>query len=411
MQIPGTAALTRRTYIQTAMAGLAGYSSVVGRRAGAAGDRPGRASDPRRGHGPRDPHAGGLARPSQAGGVEYHRAAPPQLAPETPGVRPGGTGPGLPRSLQGPRTPRRVRLPRDERPGPPRAVRQGPVPVSHGRGRGCTADRNFCVHSATAMRSAVEKALVFARALRSTTGRYYYWSDGCAAWCRCRRCRELSDSDQSLLVENAIVKALRSEEPVAQVAHLACHASMPPPKAIKPEAGVFLQFARSDDATTSHTRGRGARTRWTASGISSGTWRCSPRRRRRRWSIGWTSRSSARQEVTPAVGRGSVPVRRRDLPGAGDPARQEFRQRSRCGVCQCARRADFPGGRRRGPGGIARSLSRSLQGRALAAGRGLRSRSARPRRASARRRGGRRAWSSSPTRGWPSSGPSPACRR
>ena len=69
------------------------------------------------------------------------------------------------------------------------------------------------------------------------------WSDGSAAWCRCRRCRELSDSDQSFLVENAIVKALRSEEPGAQVAHLACHVTMPPPQEIRPEAGVFLQFA------------------------------------------------------------------------------------------------------------------------------------------------------------------------
>ena len=106
-----------------------------------------------------------------------------------------------------------------------------------------TPDQNFCVHSATAMRTAAENALMFARSLQPTTERYYFWSDGCAPWCRCNQCRELSDSDQSLMVENAIVKALRSEKPGAQVAHLACHSSMPPPSRIKPEAGVFLQFA------------------------------------------------------------------------------------------------------------------------------------------------------------------------
>jgi hypothetical protein len=106
-----------------------------------------------------------------------------------------------------------------------------------------TPDQNFCVHSSAAMRTAVENALAFARAFRPTTGRYYYWSDGCAAWCRCSRCLELSDSDQALLVENAIVKALRSEQPVAEVAHLACHVTMPPPREIQPEPGVFLQFA------------------------------------------------------------------------------------------------------------------------------------------------------------------------
>jgi hypothetical protein len=123
-----------------------------------------------------------------------------------------------------------------------------------------TSDRNFCVHSATAMRIAVENALEFARALRPTTGRHYYWSDGCASWCRCRLCRELSDSDQALLVENAIVEALRREEPGAQVAHLACHSTMPPPTWIKPEAGVFLQFAparRRYDIPYAQQRGEG----------------------------------------------------------------------------------------------------------------------------------------------------------
>ena len=36
MPIQGAASPTRRTFAQTAMAGLAGYSSVTGRRAGAA---------------------------------------------------------------------------------------------------------------------------------------------------------------------------------------------------------------------------------------------------------------------------------------------------------------------------------------------------------------------------------------
>jgi hypothetical protein len=122
-----------------------------------------------------------------------------------------------------------------------------------------TPDRNFCVHSATALRTAVENALEFARALRPTTGRYYFWSDGCASWCRCPRCRGLSDSDQALLVENAIAEALRAEEAAAHVAHLACHVTMPPPREIRPGAGVFLQFAparRRYDVPYSRQRGQ-----------------------------------------------------------------------------------------------------------------------------------------------------------
>ena len=45
-----------------------------------------------------------------------------------------------------------------------------------------TARRNFCVHSKNAMAIAVNNARVFAKKLPTTTGCYYYWSDGCAAW-------------------------------------------------------------------------------------------------------------------------------------------------------------------------------------------------------------------------------------
>lgn len=106
-----------------------------------------------------------------------------------------------------------------------------------------TAERNFCVHSQAALDLAAENAVGLAQKLPTTTGCYYYWADGCAEWCRCPKCRELSDSDQVLVVENAIVAALRRDRPQAQVSHLACHQSIPKPTRIKPSAGVFLQFA------------------------------------------------------------------------------------------------------------------------------------------------------------------------
>ena len=106
-----------------------------------------------------------------------------------------------------------------------------------------TPIRNFCVHSATALEIAGENAVRYAKAFPTTTGRYYYWSDGCAEWCRCPRCRELSDSDQLLIVENVLLAALEHVDPMAKVAHLACHTSMPAPTQIKPAPGVFLQYA------------------------------------------------------------------------------------------------------------------------------------------------------------------------
>jgi hypothetical protein len=106
-----------------------------------------------------------------------------------------------------------------------------------------TEKLNFCVHSKRALELAAENAVAFADKLPTTTGCYYYWADACGDWCRCPKCRELSDSDQLLVVENAIVRALRRDRPQARVAHLACHNSMPAPQNVKPGKGVFLQFA------------------------------------------------------------------------------------------------------------------------------------------------------------------------
>jgi hypothetical protein len=45
------------------------------------------------------------------------------------------------------------------------------------------------------------------------------------------------------LVETRILKALRSLDPKAQVAHLAYANSLQPPKQIKPPEGIFLEYA------------------------------------------------------------------------------------------------------------------------------------------------------------------------
>ena len=71
------------------------------------------------------------------------------------------------------------------------------------------ADANLCVHSSTALDIAAENALKFARSLQPTTGRYFFWGDDGQPWCRCDRCRDLTDSDQSLMFENHLIKALR----------------------------------------------------------------------------------------------------------------------------------------------------------------------------------------------------------
>jgi hypothetical protein len=106
-----------------------------------------------------------------------------------------------------------------------------------------TPDTNLCVHSDRALEIASQNAVALGRAMRPTTSRYFLWGDDGAPWCRCPNCAPLSDSDQALIVENRLLSALRRDDTKAQVAHLCYENTFSPPKEIKPDAGVFLEFA------------------------------------------------------------------------------------------------------------------------------------------------------------------------
>jgi hypothetical protein len=105
------------------------------------------------------------------------------------------------------------------------------------------AGGNLCVTSPRAMEIVAENARRLARELKPTTGRYFLWGDDGVPWCRCQKCRELSDSDQALLVAGRILSALRPQDPRATVAPLAYSTTMTPPRKIKPPPGVFLEYA------------------------------------------------------------------------------------------------------------------------------------------------------------------------
>jgi hypothetical protein len=106
-----------------------------------------------------------------------------------------------------------------------------------------TADANLCVSSMAALEIACDNTVKFAEALRPTTGRYFYWIDDGRPMCRCLKCRGLSDSDQALVIENAMIKALRKTDPRASLAHLCYQNTLKPPAQVKPEPGIFLEFA------------------------------------------------------------------------------------------------------------------------------------------------------------------------
>lgn len=104
-------------------------------------------------------------------------------------------------------------------------------------------DFNCCVHSSNAIEVVCENVVKYAEILRPTTGRYFYWIDDGRPMCQCSRCRLYSDSEQSLILENEMLRALRRVDARATLAHLAYARTMEPPVQVKPASGIFLEFA------------------------------------------------------------------------------------------------------------------------------------------------------------------------
>ena len=109
-----------------------------------------------------------------------------------------------------------------------------------------TADTNCCPHSPAALDLIAEKAAGYARRLPPTTHRYFFWPDDGGQWCRCPKCTDLAASDQALLVENHILRALRRHDARATLSHISYAHTLLAPQQVKPESGVFLEFAPID---------------------------------------------------------------------------------------------------------------------------------------------------------------------
>jgi len=126
-------------------------------------------------------------------------------------------------------------------------------------------DANCCPHSAAALDIIAAKAVGWAKVFAPTTRRFFYWPDDGAQWCRCEKCRDFSASEQALLVENRILTALRREvHPQAQLSHISYHRTLEAPRRVKPEPGIFLEFAPIARDYTRPITDRETRTRRTA---------------------------------------------------------------------------------------------------------------------------------------------------
>ncbi len=105
-------------------------------------------------------------------------------------------------------------------------------------------DFNFCVSNPQALEYVARRAQLLAQIFRPTTDRYYFWLDDVAGYkCHCPKCRALSASDQQLIAVNAMQRSIRQINPKSKLAYIAYMDALKTPTAVKPEPGVFLEYA------------------------------------------------------------------------------------------------------------------------------------------------------------------------
>lgn len=106
---------------------------------------------------------------------------------------------------------------------------------------------NFCISQPDAVEYVCDRAEALIKGLYGSENTYYFWlDDGKDLRCHCEKCRGLSASDQQLSVMNAILRRIQKTDPEAKLAYLGYYACMEVPEKIKPEKGIFLEYAPID---------------------------------------------------------------------------------------------------------------------------------------------------------------------
>ena len=104
-------------------------------------------------------------------------------------------------------------------------------------------DANGCPSSEGALEQVYLNAKRLGESYKPTNHRYYFWLDDGGDICYCPKCKDYSASDQALIFENTIIKALKELDPDALLAHLAYNNTTNAPKNVKPADDIFLEFA------------------------------------------------------------------------------------------------------------------------------------------------------------------------
>ena len=103
---------------------------------------------------------------------------------------------------------------------------------------------NMCFSSEGAY-EAIEKSIIdIAKWMKPSTDRYFFWIDDVTdSYCNCENCSKYTPSEQALIYENRLLKMLRKVNPSATLAHLAYNNTYEAPARVKPDKGIFLEYA------------------------------------------------------------------------------------------------------------------------------------------------------------------------
>lgn len=110
-----------------------------------------------------------------------------------------------------------------------------------------TNDLNMCFSSEGAYDMIAKNIASLTEWMKPTTNRYFFWTDDAdGGFCHCDKCKNYTESEQALIYENRLIEILRKINPDATVAHLAYNNTGKAPRLVKPDSGIFLEYAPID---------------------------------------------------------------------------------------------------------------------------------------------------------------------
>lgn len=106
------------------------------------------------------------------------------------------------------------------------------------------SDFNFCVSNPETLKMVAKRGAKLAEGLYGSNNNFFFWmDDGKNSSCHCPKCQKLTPSDQQTMVLNEILREIKKKNPSAKMAYLAYFETVVPPTAVKPQKGIFVEYA------------------------------------------------------------------------------------------------------------------------------------------------------------------------